>query len=772
MTSIINEFRVSHLFPKQIIQKIKLFHVFESDFAICVTNDDKVYAFGKNNLIQQYLGYKEEEIENDYVLISELCDQKIEQFFCFFRILFAKSSNNKIFGSGFNSCGQLARGYKSVEYLKPKRIEFFDNKNIIDISSGQAPGGCCHCLALSSEGLVYGWGDNQFDQFDNTRDNQGFLIPVLINNKFGVEKRMKHIHSHFANSVMVSFNGFVYLLNPDKQKWNNLNYLSRLKGVQKIYLYFNGAVILRNWFIQYISHNSSSEKINVQGTVDCIYYYQNLEEVIINSNEPKSKIISNNNDKLGIKEKNAFEYCLQKHQSTFKTIHIDGNQIHSKNVEFNENRNYLFQSTNNICFNLNEYKERLFNQEHSINLRKFRIFNTLPEILDSKVKYYHQFREYDSDYYSAIYVMNDNKVYGIGFNLEGILGLGHKKRISKYTSIPELCDQNIEEFFEGRGYIFARSKENQIFSWGDNFAGKLARRLNTKTRECLKPKKLKFFQNKNIIEISCAFSHCLALSKDGLIYGWGYNEWGETGVVTNYFQVKPERVKLFDKTSDKRIKFIHCSNHTSCAVTVDGRAYLWGLVNWRKTVIPILIEAFGTGISKMYLHISNYSVFSVLTNNGIFRHMCWVSNNDNDLYSMRTIVESEGVVDIYGLNTVLKEDAVYEVNEENKRIKKTIYSNFYEYYLYKKKEIKETIHVTNDGYLKRPKLESNEELLNKKFVNIFDRKLENSFTIIEEIGEGGSGVVFKVRSKSTDALYAIKRMRMKGKKKSIQTKIQ
>ena len=63
---------------------------------------------------------------------------------------------------------------KSYEYLKPKRIEFFDNKNIIDISCGER-----HCLALSSEGLVYGWGDNNEHQFDKTEEFVKFLTQVL-----------------------------------------------------------------------------------------------------------------------------------------------------------------------------------------------------------------------------------------------------------------------------------------------------------------------------------------------------------------------------------------------------------------------------------------------------------------------------------------------------------------------------------------------------------------------------------------------------------------
>ena len=169
-----------------------------------------------------------------------------------------------------------------------------------------------------------------------------------------------------------------------------------------------------------------------------------------------------------------------------------------------------------------------FNNDFSISLKKFRNFNSLPEIFESKVKYYYQIGISSLTYYSAMFVMNDNKVYCIGNN-RGELGLGHSKRVTEFTLIEELCDQNIEEFFNGYEFMFGRNNENQIFSWGRNFKGQLAREEWCECYQNLKPIKIDFFDNKNIIEISCGDSHCLGLSEDGVIFGWGHNEYGQTG---------------------------------------------------------------------------------------------------------------------------------------------------------------------------------------------------------------------------------------------------
>ena len=118
MTSIINEFIIFDKLNEKIKQNIKLFYV-NLNFAVCVTNDDKVYAFAPKNF-----GY--ENIDNNFVLISELCDQNIQQFFYFNEFIFTKSGDHKIFGSGRNSHGQLARGHKSekLEIFKPEIIAF------------------------------------------------------------------------------------------------------------------------------------------------------------------------------------------------------------------------------------------------------------------------------------------------------------------------------------------------------------------------------------------------------------------------------------------------------------------------------------------------------------------------------------------------------------------------------------------------------------------------------------------------------------------------
>ena len=110
------------------------------------------------------------------------------------------------------------------------------------------------------------------------------------------------------------------------------------------------------------------------------------------------------------------------------------------------------------------------------------------------------------------------------------MGLGHVKDCPVLIEISELSDKRIEEFFEGKEHMFARSETNDIYSWGTNGHGLSGRGFRSfKSEGILKPKKIEFLSDKNIITIRCNDALCLALSSNDKIYGWGSNYNGQIG---------------------------------------------------------------------------------------------------------------------------------------------------------------------------------------------------------------------------------------------------
>ncbi|CAG2170470.1 unnamed protein product [Oppiella nova] len=73
--------------------------------------------------------------------------------------------------------GQLGRDVTpKVDYLKPERISYFDDKDVQQINCGEH-----HSLALTSNGQVYGWGRNDVGQLE-----------VIGSGGFGTVLRVKH----------------------------------------------------------------------------------------------------------------------------------------------------------------------------------------------------------------------------------------------------------------------------------------------------------------------------------------------------------------------------------------------------------------------------------------------------------------------------------------------------------------------------------------------------------------------------------------------------
>ena len=78
--------------------------------------------------------------------------------------------------------------------------------------------------------------------------------------------------------------------------------------------------------------------------------------------------------------------------------------------------------------------------------------------------------------------------------------------------------------------VFSRGK-------GDNY------RLGHGTEEHVRlPKQIERFNGKKVKDISVGSMHCLAVTEDGEVYGWGRNEQGQLGDMT--IQSRPEPAVL------------------------------------------------------------------------------------------------------------------------------------------------------------------------------------------------------------------------------------
>ncbi|CAG2111568.1 unnamed protein product, partial [Medioppia subpectinata] len=213
-------------------------------------------------------------------------------------------------------------------------------------------------------------------------------------------------------------------------------------------------------------------------------------------------------------------------------------------------------------------------------INTFNICNKIPDQLKRDIKLVHVF--HDIKGHNILFITGEDQVYGLGINYWGSLGLGHNVPIESPELIHELCHQNIQEFVIGVTFVLALNNNNQVYGWGCNDCGQLAREA-TPPSVYLKPERIAFFtNNKFITQLSCSHSHSLALASDGDVYSWGNNRRGQVGCGEPTGDPEwdlistPVRVK-FTNNFKIKMKAVYCSAiHSSFALTLDGYVFSWG----------------------------------------------------------------------------------------------------------------------------------------------------------------------------------------------------
>ena len=204
----------------------------------------------------------------------------------------------------------------------------------------------------------------------------------------------------------------------------------------------------------------------------------------------------------------------------------------------------------------------------------FRICDVLSNELKKIIKRLYVFD--DNKGYNVLFVTINDKVFGFGSNNFGVCGYGYEMVVNEPQIIPELCDKSVQHFYNGIAFALALTSDNTVYGWGDNELGQLGIHVIS-ANKAFKPTIIESLNGLNIIQISCGSAHTLVLTSDGVVYGFGWNEFGQIGCgneLGNKISVIVELESL------PKLKSIHCSFGQSFVVTDNGLVYSWGHNTW------------------------------------------------------------------------------------------------------------------------------------------------------------------------------------------------
>lgn len=138
--------------------------------------------------------------------------------------------------------------------------------------------------------------------------------------------------------------------------------------------------------------------------------------------------------------------------------------------------------------------------------------------------------------YHCIILTTDNKIYACGNSSRGRLGNGIADVPQpKFTEIMDLHEIDVAAIKTSNHHTLILTDNGDVYSWGWNGYGQLGYSTNSKNTDLEKsfgslPRKIAFLEGEEVTNISCSKIHSCAITAQGRIYMWGLNV-GQLGCV-------------------------------------------------------------------------------------------------------------------------------------------------------------------------------------------------------------------------------------------------
>ncbi len=128
-----------------------------------------------------------------------------------------------------------------------------------------------------------------------------------------------------------------------------------------------------------------------------------------------------------------------------------------------------------------------------------------------------------------------------------------------------------------QSYTVVLKEDGTVWSTGNNTNGQLGNRTNNNSDEPTQVILESGVPLQNVVKISVGTSHTMALTKDGNVYSWGNNSCGELGIDSVNNSNFATQVK--DTSGNgylENIIDISCGDESSSALNKNGVIYTWG----------------------------------------------------------------------------------------------------------------------------------------------------------------------------------------------------
>lgn len=167
-------------------------------------------------------------------------------------------------------------------------------------------------------------------------------------------------------------------------------------------------------------------------------------------------------------------------------------------------------------------------------------------------------------------------VLGWGVNEDFQLGLDSKENVFTPKVVEALLGKCLRRRTLGKAPLVAGSRntlavtsDGDVFSWGWNDRATLGQGHRQLEK---KPRRVAALREYKIEQVALGGWHCLAVDDKGQIFSWGGNEYGQCALPSDLRDVQTPQPIL----SHLQVEQVACGGMSSLALTVDGQLWMWG----------------------------------------------------------------------------------------------------------------------------------------------------------------------------------------------------
>jgi alpha-tubulin suppressor-like RCC1 family protein len=170
-----------------------------------------------------------------------------------------------------------------------------------------------------------------------------------------------------------------------------------------------------------------------------------------------------------------------------------------------------------------------------------------------------------------------------GFNDRGQVGDGslvNRALPVAVTTSGGLAGKSVTAIAAGGYHTLALTSTNELYAWGYNQFGQLGDASFTSRTEPVAVTMTGALAGKTVTAIAAGTHHCLVLTSDGKVFGWGYNENGAVGNGSTNNRNTPVAVSTSGVLAGKSVVAIATGLQQCLALTSDHQLFSWGMNNF------------------------------------------------------------------------------------------------------------------------------------------------------------------------------------------------